>query len=129
MIAHQPDADTKALGRLARFAIEGQASEQDLLALMVLFHTHRLTFARPVMPSRPNVKELEALTQRGVAEVVSCAFPQHLPSELWSLYNSAAYRGRLEVMDDVPTELVERVIVHRAKLLAHPDVISIQPEN
>lgn len=130
MKSHPPGADEKVLGALARFAVESrEATEEDVLCLMILFHTHRLAFARPILPSRPNVKEFEAFTQRHAAEIVSCAFPQHAPTELYWLFNTALGAGRLEVMDDVPADLANRVLTLRAKLLTHPDIVLVDPED
>ena len=95
---------------------------------MILFHTHRLTFARPILPSRPNVREFEAFTQHHVAEIVACAFPQHAPTELYWLFNTAPDHGRFEAFDDLPPDLAGRVMTLRAKLLTHPDVILVDPE-
>jgi hypothetical protein len=130
MTAHPPGADEKILGRLARFAVEpGKPTENDLLCLMILFHTHRLTFMRPSLPSRPNVKQFAAFTQRHAAEIVAAAFPQHTPSELYWMINTAPGHGRFEVMDDVPTEIAIRVLELRSKLLTHPDLIFCYPED
>jgi hypothetical protein len=130
MKAHPPGADEKVLGALARFAIDPRkATDEDILCLMILFHTHRLTFARPILPSRPNVKVFEAFTQRHVAEIVSCAFPQHAPTELYWMFTTAPGRGRFEFMEDVPADLASRVLTLRAKLLTHPDVVLVDPED
>lgn len=130
MKAHPPGTDEKVLGSLARFAIEPQRpTEDDLLCLMILFHTHRLTFMRPLLPSRPNVKQFAALTQHHAAEIVAAAFPQHTPSELYWMFNTAPGHGRFEVMDDVPPDIAGRVIALRLKLLTHPDVIFVYPED
>jgi hypothetical protein len=130
MKAHPPGADEKVLGGLARHAIEPRSPTQDdLLCLMILFHTHRLTFMRPILPSQPNVKQFTAFTQRHAAEIVSTAFPQHTPAELYAVFNSAPGAGRFEVMDDVPHDLANPVIALRSKLLTHPDMLFAYPED
>jgi hypothetical protein len=129
MKAHPPDADEKILSGLARFVIEPQKpAESDLLCLMILFHTHRLTFMRPLLPSRPGVKQFAAVTQRDAAEIVAAAFPQHTPAELYWMFNSAPGHGRFEVMDDVPPDVAVRIVALRSKLLTHPDLIFAYPE-
>lgn len=130
MKGQTPGADEKFLGDLARFAVEPRKpTNDDLLCLMILLHTHRLTFARPVMPSRPNVNQFEAFSQRHAAEIVSCAFPQHTPTELYWMFNTAPDHGRFEAMDDVPPDLAGRVMALRAKLLTHTDVMLVDPED
>jgi len=122
-----PDADDKVLGELGRFVVGPDATANDILCLMILFHTHRLTFARPILPTRPDIKELAALTQRGAAAVASTAFPQHTPTELYWMFNS--YPGSLELLDDLPPGLAAQVAALKAKLLTHPDVTSVDPED
>lgn len=95
---------------------------------MILFHTHRLTFMRPLLPSRPGVKQFAAVTQRDAAEIVAAAFPQHTPAELYWMFNSAPGHGRFEVMDDVPPDVAVRIVALRSKLLTHPDLIFAYPE-
>lgn len=130
MKAHPPGADEKVLGDLARHAVgPRRPTQDDLLCLMILFHTHRLTFMRPILPSRPNVRQFAAFTQHHVAEIVSAAFPQHAPSELYALFNDVPGAGRFEVMDDVPPNLANQVVALRAKLLTHPDVLFAYPED
>ena len=48
----------EALGAIARFAAGPQPEQEDILALMILFHTHRITFMRPIWSQRPSVKRL-----------------------------------------------------------------------
>jgi hypothetical protein len=40
-----------------------------------------------------------------------------------------AGRGSFEVMDDVPSELAAHVMALKAKMLTHPDVTAIDPED
>jgi hypothetical protein len=123
-----PTADDKVLGELARFTVGPLATDNDILCLMILLHTHRLTFARPILPTRPDALQSGPLTQRGAAAVTASAFPQHNPAELYWMFNSAG-RGSFAVMDDVPSELAAHVMALKAKLLTHPDVTAIDPED
>lgn len=130
MKAHPPGADEKVLGDLAKHAVGPRSPTQDdLLCLMILFHTHRLTFMRPILPSRPHVKQFAAFTQHHVAEIVSAAFPQYAPSELYAAFNKAPGAGRFEVMDDVPSDLADQIVALRSKLLTHPDMLFAYPED
>ncbi|HEX2473220.1 MAG TPA: hypothetical protein VHK01_00655 [Lacipirellulaceae bacterium] len=122
-----PDPDDKVLGELGSFAIGPDATVNDILCLMILLHTHQLTFARPILPTRPNIKELAALTQRGAAAVASNTFPQHTSTELYWKFNS--YPGSLENMDDLPPGLKAQVTALKEKLLTHPDILSVDPED
>ena len=94
---------------------------------MILFHTHRLTFARPILPTRPNIKELAALTLRGAAAVASNAFPRYNPTELYWMFNF--YPGPFEVVDGLPPALEAQVTALKARLLTHPDVTAVDPED
>ena len=60
---------------LAREVLGQAPSDEDALALMILFHIHRVRFAQPVFDERPGVTELSALTYRGCAEMVAEAWP------------------------------------------------------
>lgn len=129
MKAHPPDSEDKILGNLVRSALEPlDATEMNLLCVMILLHTHRLTFSRSIFPTSPNVREMVPRTQREAASIVSCAFPQHSPTELYWLFSSAPDAGRFEVFDDVPDELAGRIMELKAKLLAHADVVLADPD-
>lgn len=128
MKAHPPDSEDKVLGNLVRSALQPiDASEKNLLCIMILLHTHRLTFSRSIFPTSPNVREMVPRTQREAASIVSCAFPQHSPTELYWLFNSAPGAGSFEVFDDVPEDLAGRVMELKAKLLTHADVTLVDP--
>lgn len=129
MRAPPPTADDKVLGELCRFAAGAHPAGDDVLCLMILLHTHQLVFSRPILPERPAIEELPALTQRGAASVVSTAFPQHTPTELYWMFNTAPGNGQFELIADVPPVLAARVASLREALLAHPDVKSVDPSD
>ncbi len=129
MKAHPPDSEDKILGNLVRSALEPlEATKTDLLAVMILLHTHRLTFSRSIFPTSPNAREMAPRTQREAASIVSCAFPQQSPTELFWLFNSAPGAASIEVFDDVPDDLASRIMELKAKLLAHADIVLAEPD-
>lgn len=68
-------------------------------------------------------------TQREAASIVSCAFPQHSPSELYWQFNSAPDAGRFEAFCDVPEDLAGHIMELKAKLLTHADVALVDPDD
>jgi hypothetical protein len=69
------------LSDLGAFAVGAKRTERDLLCLMILFHTHRLEFQRPILPQRPGILRLAALTQRSVAAIAADAWPKRKDTE------------------------------------------------
>lgn len=120
------------LSNLGAFAVGAKRTERELLCLMILFHTHKLEFRRPVLPERPGVLSLAALTQRSVAAIAADAWPKRNDTERtnyvywYHLFNTS---GPYEVWEDVPPDLRDTVLALRARLLEHPDIASVQIED
>lgn len=59
---------------VARFALGTSPTDDEVLTLVILFHTHRLNLAEAVS-DRPGADHIFALTQRHACEVVAAAWP------------------------------------------------------
>jgi hypothetical protein len=66
-----PQTLETVISSLGAFAVGKTRTERDLLCLMILFHTHGVTFKSSILPERPDVLRLAALTQRHVAEIAA----------------------------------------------------------
>jgi hypothetical protein len=120
------------LGHLGAFAVGAKRTERDLLCLMILFHTHRLEFQRPILPQRPGIVSLAALTQRSVAKIAADAWPKRSDAERTSYvywYHLFSVSGPLEVWADVPPDLRDTVVTLRTRLLEHPDIVAVEVED
>lgn len=121
-----------ALSDLGKFAVGTKRTERDLLCLMILFHTHKLEFRRPILPGYPDSLDLAALTQRSVAAMAADAWPKRDDAErtnyvhwYW-LFNTS---GPFEVWEEVPPDLRDTALMFRARLLEHPDIASVEVED
>jgi len=133
-----PPTPTKTvLNSLGVFAAGKQRTEQDLLCLMILFHTHRITFRRPIFPDRPGILEMAALTRHGAAEIAAAVWSgkrkaqkndiERTDDTYW--YHLFLERGAYEMMEDVPDTLLGTVLALRARLLEHPDIDAVEVED
>lgn len=117
---------------LGRFLIESSKSEADMLALMLLLHTHRIRFLRPVLEDRPAVEEIAAITRRHAAETAAVIWidkadkDRSAPSYWYSQFKS---KTPYEVVEDIPEDWMKEVKRVRLKLLGHPDVAAVEIEN
>jgi hypothetical protein len=127
----QATPDEIVLSNLGKFAAGVNHTERDLLCLMILFHTHRIGFRRPILPERPDVMELAALTQRSAAMIAADAWFDRTDTERtdyaywYHLFNKS---GPYEVMEDVPPDLRDTILTIKARLLEHPDIASVEVE-
>ena len=125
------------LNSLGVFAAGKQRTEQDLLCLMILFHTHRITFRRPIFPDRPDILEMAALTRHGAAEIAAAVWSskrkvkksgiERTNDTYW--YYLLLERGAYEMIEDVPDTLLGTVLALRARLLEHPDIDAVEVED
>jgi len=101
-------------------------SDDEVLGLMILLHTHRLIFSRYILPESPSVLALEALTEEDAAGIASQASHHLSSTALARLFRA---RGAFQVMEDVPEDLAGIVERLRARLVTHPDVAGVEPED
>lgn len=131
--AYRPSTPTEiVINSLGAFAVGKKRTERDLLCLMILFHTHKIAFRRPIFPDRPCVLELAALTRNHVAEIAADAWPKRSDTErtnspYW--HHLFSVSGEFEVMEDVRPDLRDTVLELRARLLEHPDIASVEIED
>jgi hypothetical protein len=117
---------------LGRFLIEESLGETDMLAVMLLFHTHRIRFSRPVLNDRPGVYEVAAITQRHAAEAAAAIWISRAdkamtdPAYWFSLFNS---KTPYEVIEDIPAAWMQRLNTLKSRLLEHPDVEEVTRED
>jgi hypothetical protein len=119
----------------ARLAIEilhSHVNEDDALALMILFHTHRIRLNAPVLDDRPGITEIAAITQRHAAEVMAAAWPDrddsHRTDRLYWYYQFNS-QTPYEVVDDVPRDWMIRVQRMRDNLSNVPMIRAIEPDD
>jgi hypothetical protein len=127
-----PSTLEERLSSLGAFAAGMNRTEYDLLCLMILFHTHKITFKRPILPERPGVLTLFALTQRSAAAIAADAWLDRSDAERTNCaywYHLFNVSGRYEVMEDVPPDLRDTVLALRARLLEHTDIASVEVED
>src|SRR5262245_2740579 len=128
----QPTPDEIVLSNLGKFTAGVKHTERDLLCLMILFHTHRIGFRRPILPERADVMDLAALTQRSAAMIAADAWFDRSDTERtdyrywYHLFNSS---GAYELMEDVPPDLCDKILTIKARLLQHPDIASVEVED
>ena len=117
---------------LVRETLGGQPLEDDGLALMLVLHTHHVALRTAALDDRPNVTELEPITQRHAAEVVAAAWPDQAdrqrvdPAHWYVLFNT---RTPYEVVEDLPPEWAQPVEKMRKRLAAHPAIRSVEPDD
>jgi len=115
---------------LTREAFLQDPSATNAQALIILLHTHHIYLNGPCLADRPAVTELSALTQRDAAQVVASIWPpatdRLTASDLYFLFNQET---PYEVIDDVPEKWNQRIETLRQKILQHPLVHSVKPED
>lgn len=127
-----PTPNEIVISSLGAFAAGKKRTERDLLCMMILFHTHRIEFIRPILPESPNVMGLAALTQHSVAEIAANTWPKRSDAKRtnsiywYQLFNES---GEFEVMEDVPSDLRDTVLALRTRLLEHPDIALVEVED
>ena len=132
-----PTPDEIVINDLGAFAVGTKTTERDLLCLMILFHTHQLTFRRPILPGNPRALSLAALTQRSVAQIAAHIWSRKRKRKrsdsderenyvYW--YHLFSESGEFDAWLDVPQELGDTVLAFKARLLEHPDIASVEVE-
>lgn len=117
---------------LGWFLAGNSESENEVLAMMLLLHTHRIQFTRPVLDDRPDVCGISAITQRHAAETAAKVWGggsdegRDDPAYWYFLLNTNA---PYEVVEDMPEHWRAEVEKMRVKLLAHPDVSAVEKED
>lgn len=117
---------------LGRFLAGDGENEDEILAMMLLLHTHRIHFSRPVLDDRPTVCEISAITRRHAAEVAARVWRDKSdiekidPAFWFFLYKS---NTPYEVVEDIPEHWMAAVWKMRSKLLGHPDVTAVELED
>lgn len=119
------------LATVVREAIGPEPTEDDGLALMIVLHTHRLLLAGATVSDRPDMQEIEALTQRAAAEVIASAWPDR-SNKTWTKhaewYWAFNTRTPYEIVEDVSGPWVERVARARDALLRIRFLRGVEPE-
>lgn len=116
---------------LAKCALGESPSDQDALCFAILVHTHHVYMKRP-FEDRPDVSEMCAITRADAAESLATFWPDVMDFQRKNFHywlERYATETPYEVVDDIPVPELERVLHLRSKLLNHPEILDIQPED
>ena len=121
--------------RLAGPFLGQSPNEQDAMALMILFHTHRFRLSAPLDPlraDRPGVSEVNAITQRDAAAAIAAAWPDRADKDrcdyrfwYWRYNTVTPY----ETVEEIPPDWLERVQKLKETLLANSSLAEAVPED
>lgn len=117
---------------LGRFLVKDCGSENEFLAMMLLLHTHKIQFSRPVLDDRPAVYEISAITRRHASETAASVWhdrsdvEKNDPAFWFSLFKE---NTPFEIVEDIPEHWMAEVQKMRMKLLGHPDVVAVKQED
>jgi hypothetical protein len=106
--------------------------DEDALAVMILFHTHRIHLKTAILEDRPGILEVAAITQRHAAQSVASAWcdrsdDRRRSYEYWYFrYNSET---PYEVMSDIPSNWQSQIEELKTQLTGHPAVKKVEPED
>ena len=118
-------------GRLLRDTFGESLVDQDAFLVFVLFHSHRVVLAEPILTDRPGIVEVAADTQRGVSESLASMWPKtDRRSDMYYWYYSwnGDWRG-YEHADNLTDAERERLAVLKRKLEGHAFVAWFEPED
>jgi len=117
---------------LAKDLLGPHPSDEDALAVMIVFHTYKIHLKGAILEDRKGVAELAAITQRHAAEAIARAWPdrsdgQRVFYNYWYFQYNA--RTPYEVIEDIPPAWMVRVEQVREKCVGNPRVFALEPED